>query len=300
MISGLIAINKPKNISSHSIVENIRKLFNTKKVGHFGTLDPMAEGLLLVGIGKATRFFDFYMKKKKLYSGIIKFGFSTSTYDMEGIPTSKKKEIDLTKIDVNSFLLNFTGEILQVPPIYSAKKYKGKPSYKYARENKKIELKPVKVNVYSLKGEIVNKNRLYFEALTSSGTYVRSIAHDLGQKIGVGAYLEELKRERIGEFELDKSVSIEELVKSNNFMNITDFVIPIEKLLPEFSKIIVNQMGRSAVLNGMPLLAKDVIKIFPSESDIYFRLFDEHGKLLSISQKEENKTRFKSKIVFPD
>ena len=300
MISGLIAINKPKNISSHAIVENIRKLFNTKKVGHFGTLDPMAEGLLLVGIGKTTKFFNFYMKKKKLYSGIIKFGFSTSTYDMEGLPTSEEKKIDLTKIDVNSLLLDFTGEILQTPPIYSAKKYKGKPSYKYARENKKIELKPVRVKIYSLKGEVVNKNRLYFEALTSSGTYARSIAHDLGQKVGVGAHLEELKRERIGEFELDKSVSIEELVKSKNFMDITDFVIPIEKLLPEFPKIIVTQMGRKAVLNGMPLLSKDVIKIFPSESDIYFRLFDEQGKLLSIAQKEENKTRFKSNIVFPD
>ncbi len=300
MISGLVVINKPKNISSHAVVKNIRKLFNIKKAGHFGSLDPMAEGLLLVGIGKATKFFNFYMKKKKLYSGIIKFGFSTSTYDMEGFPTSEKKEVDLTNIDIDSLLSGFTGEILQVPPIYSAKKYKGKPSYKYARENKKIELKPVKVKIYSLKGEIINKDGLRFEAITSSGTYVRSIAHDLGQKIGVGAYLEELKREKIGEFGLDVAFSIEELVKNKNLLDITKFIIPIETLLPEFPKIIVNQVGRNAVLNGMPLLTKDVIKIFPAECDIYFRLFDEQGKLLAIAQKEENKMRFKSNIVFPE
>ncbi len=300
MISGLVVINKSKNISSHAVVANIRKLFDIKKAGHFGTLDPMAEGVLLVGIGKATKFFNFYMKKKKLYSGIIKFVFSSSTYDMEGSPTSEKKEVDLTNIDIDSLLSDFTGEILQAPPIYSAKKYKGKPSYKYARENKKIELKPVKVKIYFLKGKIISKDSLRFEALTSSGAYVRSIAHDLGQKAGVGAYLEELKREKIGEFGLNKAFSIEELVKNKNLLDITKFIIPIETLLPEFPKIIINQVGRKAVLNGMPLLAKDVIKIFPAESDIYFRLFDEQGKLLAIAQKEENKMRFRSNIVFPE
>lgn len=300
MISGLVVINKAKNISSHAVVEKIRTCFKTEKVGHFGTLDPLAEGILLIGIGKATKFFEFYNQKKKLYSGKIKFGFATTTFDQEGTPLSEKKNIDLNKIEINSILTDFTGEILQVPPIYSAKKFKGKPLYKYARAKKKIEPKPVKVHIYDLKWEIVDSETLGFEALTSAGTYIRSLAHDIGKRVGTGAYLAELRREKIGEFDCSSAISSSDLSEDTDPSILKKHVFPIETLLPEFPKIIINEAGKRGVVNGMALEPKDIIKIFPSESTSLFRLFDEEGKLLAIAKKDEKVRKFNPSIVFPD
>ena len=300
MISGLLVVNKSKNITSHEVVEKIRLFANTTKVGHFGTLDPMAEGILLIGIGKATKFFDFYIQKKKQYSGKIRFGLATTTYDKEGSPVSEEKKIDLNTVNINSLLKQFTGQINQVPPAFSAKKFKGKPLYKYAREKKQVILKPVQITIYSLKARIINHNTLAFEALTSAGTYIRSLAHDIGEHLKVGAYLEELRRDRIGEFDLSQAISSDTISEE---MKVSDFfkqVIPIESLLPEFPKIIINPAGKRGVLNGAPLLPKDILKIFPSESTTHYRLFDEEGNLLGISQKDKKIRRFNPFIVFPD
>ena len=300
MIQGLIVLNKPGNITSHDAVDKVRNLFNIKKVGHFGTLDPLAEGILLIALGKATKFFDFYIKKKKLYSGVIKFGYATATYDSEGEPVSEKKEIDLRKTDLDAILSGFIGKIAQVPPIYSAKKVKGKPLYKYARENKKVQIKPINIEIFSLQKKVLGKDTLWFETLTSSGTYIRSLAHDIGQKTGVGAYLESLERLKIGGFDIRNSVTLDELTEQVQSGGIAKVVIPIESLLPEFPKIIVNQGGRKAVLNGLPLEVKDIIKVLSPEKSEFFRLFDEEGKLLSISRKDVKLMRFNPHIVFPD
>lgn len=300
MISGLLIVNKAGNETSHSVVERIRTLYGIPKAGHFGTLDPMAEGVLLVGLGKATKFFDFYIKKRKQYSGTIKFGYPTSTYDREGIPLSEKKKIDLNGIDLNSLLGEFTGEIQQTPPAYSAKKHKGKPLYKYARENKHIDIKPVLVSIYSLKGKIINTDTIWFEAETSSGTYIRSLAHDIGQKLGTGAYLDSLKRLRIGEFDLSGAVPSRELSERLAIPNFQELVIPIESLLPEFPKVIVSPAGSRAVVNGAPLIPKEILKIFPAKNKTYFRLFDDEGKLLAIARKDLKIRQFNPFIVFPD
>lgn len=302
MIHGLVLVDKAKNLTSHTVVEEIRKIFKIKKVGHFGTLDPMAEGLLLIGLGNATKFFNFYMGKRKGYSGRIKFGYATTTYDTEGEPLGEKKEIDLYRVDIPALLSRFTGKLMQTPPIYSAKKFKGKPLYQYARENKEteVEVKPAAVEVYSLKGNIIDKETLWFEAYTSSGTYVRSLAHDMGEVLEVGAYLEELKREEVGEFHLKDAFTLEEIARYVAAAEFTRVVIPIEMLLPEFPRIIANQGGRIAVLNGQPLLARDIMKVFPTENAKveHFRLFDDEGKLLAIAQKDEKAIRFKPTIVF--
>jgi len=302
MIHGLIVVNKPPGITSHTVVDKVRKLFKIKKVGHFGTLDPLAEGLILIGMGNATKFFDFYIKKKKLYMGKITFGFATTTYDTEGEPTSEKKAVDLKKIDIDALLAGFKGKQLQVPPIYSAKKFKGKPLYKYARENKavEIELKPVAIEIFSLECKVMDEKTLWFRTETSSGTYIRSLAHDMGQKVGVGAYLEELKREGVGEFGLHEAYTLEELARHVEAGEISKVVTPIEALLPEFPKIIVNQGGRKAVLNGMPLIPGDILRILSAESSDNFRLFDDEGKLLAIAGKDKKLMRFKPYIVFPN
>jgi len=298
MIHGLLVINKVKNFTSHDVVERVRKLFGTKKVGHFGTLDPFAEGVLLVAIGHTTKFFNFYIKKRKLYSGIIKFGFATNTYDGEGEPLAPAKKIDLNQIDIPAVLADFSGKIQQKPPIYSAKKYKGKPLYKYARLDQVPEIKSVEVEIFSLQGEIVDIDQLGFRTLTSSGTYIRSLAHDIGERVGVGAYLLELKRECIGEFDLGSAVKLDELEKCSSIEELLQFVLPIESLLPEFSKIICSEGGREAVLHGRSLSAIDVEKVIRGEDNTNFRLFDNEGKLLAIARKAEDKKAFQPYIVF--
>jgi tRNA pseudouridine55 synthase len=298
MIHGLTLVNKPKNITSHTVVEKIRKLFKVRKAGHFGTLDPLAEGLLLIGMGNATKFFNFYIEKKKLYSGCIKFGYATTTYDAEGDPLSEKKEVDLDQIDIPSLLSRFTGKQMQTPPIYSAKKIKGKPLYQYARQKKGVEIKPVGIEIFFLKGRVVDKESLWFDALTSSGTYIRSLAHDMGEIVGVGAYLDELKRVGVGEFHLKDAFTLEELAQHIETSEIYRVVTPIEALLPEFPKIIVTQGGRKGVLNGMPLLLEDILKIMTTGNTENFRIFDDEGKLLAIARKDDKKMRFNPYIVF--
>ena len=305
-VHGLILVNKPPNITSYTVVDQVKKLFKIKKVGHFGTLDPVAKGLLLIGLGNATKFFDFYIKKRKLYSGKIAFGYATTTYDSEGEPLAEQKPIDLKKIDTDALLAGFTGKQIQIPPIYSAKKFKGRPLYKYARENKaaNIDLKPVEVEIFSLEGRVVDETLLWFKAETSSGTYIRSLAHDMGQKLGVGAYLKELVREGVGEFSLENAFTPEQLAAHVKNGEISKVVTPIEALLPEFPKIIVGPGGSKAVINGMPLLPGDVAKIIPPKSQNkpseHFRLFDDEGKLLAVARKDPKLMRFRPYIVFPN
>ncbi|MCX6554410.1 MAG: hypothetical protein NTZ12_05260 [Candidatus Aminicenantes bacterium] len=259
MIHGLIVVNKEKGVTSHTVVERIRRLYGTKKAGHFGTLDPQATGVILIALGQATRFFDFYVKLEKLYTGLIRFGFATSTYDSEGEPQGAKQGIDLFRIDLEALLAQFRGAQMQLPPMFSAKKFKGRPLYKYARRHQ-----------------------------------------DLGQKTGVGAFLLELKRERIGAFTLQQALTLGEIEALAAAGNALRAVTPIEMLLGEFPKMIVNPAGRRCICNGMVLKASDVLKIFPGVSNDYFRIFDDAGKLLAIAEKEPQAMSFKSAMVFPE
>lgn len=299
MIHGLIAVDKEKGISSHDAVARVRRLFHTKKAGHFGTLDPNATGLLLIALGQATRFFDFYVKQDKLYSGLIRFGYATRTYDAEGAPLAAKQPVDLGQLDLEALLAGFRGKLLQMPPAFSAKKYKGKPLYTYARRQETVHVAAVEVTIHELTGRAVDAETLEFKALTSSGTYIRSLAHDLGQKAGCGAYLLELKRERIGRFTLGQAKTLDEIATLESAGKALEAVIPIEKLLDEYPKMIVSQAGRRCVCNGMALKASDVLKIFPAASNDFFRIFDDEGKLLAIVEKEPHAMSFKPYLVIP-
>ena len=297
MISGMLVVDKTQAETSHDVVDKVRKCLRMKRVGHFGTLDPMAEGILLIGLGKATKFFDFYKEKEKLYVGKIIFGFATSTYDKEGTPIGEKKEIDLNTIDISALLQRFTGEIEQIPPMYSAKKYKGKPLYKYARANQTINVKPARVTIHALQGTILDKHTMEFEALTSSGTYIRSLAHDIGEAVGSGAYLDQLRRVRVGEFDHRSAIASSKLTAGLDREELLSRITPIEGLLPEFPKIIIGPAGKRGVANGRFLETKDIIKIIGSGEGTHFRLFDEEGNFLAVAKKDEALRRFNPTIV---
>jgi tRNA pseudouridine55 synthase len=296
-MDGLILVRKPLHLTSHDTVIRIRTLLQTKRVGHFGTLDPLATGLLMIAVGKATRLFSFYSKYDKTYIGRIKTGFSTDTYDAEGKPTSAESTAYPDQTRVEHALREFEGTIDQVPPPYSAKKHKGRPLYVYARQNKQIEAKPVRVSIHSLQLLAYEPPHIEVKIHCSSGTYIRSLAHDLGQALGCGAHLAGLKRTAVGSFSLEQSFhldDLETLIQKNEY---GQFLIPLESLLPEMGKIILKESGKALVQNGNRIFSENIQKLIPSEcpsSDIededqVFRLFSSDGRLMALAKKIPDK-----------
>ena len=295
----MVLIRKKKGLTSHDVVKRVKSILEVKKAGHFGTLDPLAEGLLLVGVGNATKFFDFLVGRNKTYSGIIKFGYSTTTYDNEGEQVGETKDIDLHGIDLGDLLKDFRGKILQYPPKYSAKKYKGIPLYKYARKDQDVEIKPVEVEINSLETEIMDKDLLKFRAVTSSGTYLRSLAHDIGAAAGTGAFLLGLTREAVGEFCLKDALTLSELeFQMEKGERLQKGLIPIEMLLTEFPRIVVSQNGSETVKNGAMLSLNDILEVSSGDDSENYRIFDDDGNFLALAKKDSLIHRFKPFLVF--
>jgi tRNA pseudouridine55 synthase len=205
----VLLINKPYDWTSFDVVRKIRNLIKIKKIGHAGTLDPLATGLLILCTGKYTKKINEYMAREKEYTGTIVLGAATPTYDLESIPENFKDCSHISSNDVAAAALRFTGEIMQVPPIYSAIKKDGKRAYEFARKGRDIELEPRKITVSEFSTDY-NNPEVKFRIVCSTGTYIRSLANDLGMELGCGGYLSELCRTRIGEFELKDAWTIEE------------------------------------------------------------------------------------------
>lgn len=248
---GFLNIYKPKGMTSHDVVAKLRRITKIKQIGHTGTLDPFAEGVLPVCIGKATRLIE-YLSDDKEYLATVQFGASTTTYDLEGEKTSVSDK-RVNQDDVESFLKYFEGEIFQIPPIYSAIKVNGKKLYEYARKGESVEIEPRKVTLYSIKLKSFDYDLQQAEICIkcSKGTYIRSIAHDLGKKLGCGAYLVRLVRTQAGSFKIDDSI------KLKDDMNISDNLInPIDKL--DYPKYAVEDFELEKIKNGVPIKNKNI------------------------------------------
>jgi tRNA pseudouridine55 synthase len=205
----VLLINKPYDWTSFDVVRKIRNLIKIKKIGHAGTLDPLATGLLILCTGKYTKRINEYMAREKEYTGTIVLGATTPTYDLESIPENFKECSHVTPQQIEEAAKKFTGEIMQVPPVYSAIKKDGKRAYEFARKGHDIELEPRKITVSEFSTSYSN-SEVKFKIVCSTGTYIRSLANDLGQELGCGGYLSELCRTRIGEFELIDAWTMEE------------------------------------------------------------------------------------------
>lgn len=213
-MNGVLIIDKPAGLTSHDVVNRLRRILQQRSIGHLGTLDPMATGVLPLVVGSFTRLAQFYLSAEKIYEGTVRFGFSTDTYDAEGDPTSAPGNVSLNKEEVEHLAANFRGVIEQAPPPFSAKKIKGVPAYKLARKQKEVVLKPVQVEIKEFEILSVAADRATFRARVGSGTYMRSVAHDMGQTLGCGAHLESLRRTAVAEFTLDDAHTLEELAES--------------------------------------------------------------------------------------
>jgi tRNA pseudouridine55 synthase len=249
-ISAVLVIDKPAGITSHDVVARVRRILNIHQVGHFGTLDPFATGVLPVSVGKATRFAQFYLKSRKSYSGTIRFGHSTDTYDSTGRATSEDQPVALDAAILEKLFREFTGRLMQTPPPFSAKHVGGVRAYELARQQKPVSLEPVEVEIYALELLGIEGQDVDFAVECSGGTYVRSLAHDLGQKLRSGAFLADLRRTAVAEFKESQAVTLERLAEAAGQNTAHNCLVPLEALLPEFPELIVRGRQEVGVRHG--------------------------------------------------
>jgi len=249
-MDGIIVVDKPAGWTSHDAVNRMRRLAGTRKVGHLGTLDPMATGVLPLVIGRATRLAQFFMRSDKIYDARVRFGYSTNTYDREGTATSSVVAPVVTREALEHNLQAFRGEFLLRPPAVSAKKVQGTPAYRLARQQVEVELALVPVHVYELNLVALEGPEAHLWARCSAGTYMRSIAHELGQAMGCGAHLSALRRVRAGDFSIEQARSMEDLDTLAREGRLNEALIPASDLLPEFPSVIVDDTMASQVRQG--------------------------------------------------
>ena len=263
-------MDKPAGMTSHDVVARVRRLASERSVGHLGTLDPMATGVLPLVLGRMTRLAQFYLVAEKSYEGEIRFGFATSTYDSEGEPVGEPQPVGVSLEQVRAAAAGFRGSIQQMPPPFSAKKIGGVPAYKLARKKKEVELKPIRVEIREFEILNLDGDRARFRARVASGTYLRSVAHDLGQLLGVGAHLATLRRTRVGEFGQEDAHTLDELAQAEDVQSL--FVHP-RRILPEFPSVTAPEESLVRIRNGMavnlPELSRaPLVKVFAGQAEL--------------------------------
>lgn len=255
-MNGVVIINKPKGMTSQNVVSKVKRILNEKKVGHAGTLDPNATGVLPILVGKATKISKYLIEHDKSYEAIIKLGEKSSTGDIEG-DIVEKKEIKLDKYtseDIQNILNMFLGKTKQIPPMYSAIKVNGKKLYEYAREGKEVELKERDIEIFNiqLKNVDYENQEISYIVDCSKGTYIRTLCEDIAKKLNTVGYMKELTRLRVDKFNISNAITLEELEEKKNNSNFED-IIPIESLFSDKPKIILTNKKENLFLNGVKL-----------------------------------------------
>jgi tRNA pseudouridine55 synthase len=247
---GALVIDKPRGKTSHDVVDAVRHLAGFRQIGHLGTLDPLATGVLVLLLGRATRLVQFYNGRRKRYSAGFRFGFATDTYDSDGEAQGPDNPPVLDTAILETLAAESIGRFQQMPPAFSAKKIKGVPAYELARKKQPVELKAVEVELFEYKLTGIEGNVARFVIECSSGTYIRSLAHDMGQKLDCGAHLAEITRTAVGEFSLEQAIKLEELAEASRAGKFADCLIRLEGLLPNFPRVNVLPIIEKRVRHG--------------------------------------------------
>ncbi len=280
-MDGFLNVDKPKGLTSHDVVDEIRKLVERKKVGHTGTLDPEATGVLPIAIGKATKIIQF-LKEKKEYLATMRLGITTDTQDMTGKVIAKSEEINVSKEKIRKIFKNFLGKIEQIPPMVSALKVGGKRLYKLAREGKEVERPKREVEIYNLNLLEYKPPDIIFEVSCSRGTYIRTLCYDMGKALGSGACLKDLVRTKSGIFTLKESHTLEELKRLSD---LGDILVDPDRALEHLPTVKVKERIRESVLNGMPIEAFGIQELSsPIKGKELVRIHNSKESLLAIAQ----------------
>lgn len=249
-MDGVIVVDKPEGWTSHDVVGKMRWIAGTKRIGHLGTLDPIATGVLPLVIGNATRLAQFYLAAEKIYEAVVRFGFATDTYDRAGVPAGDPVQVMPDRDWLEAELSRFVGRIQQTPPPVSAKKVGGVPAYKLARQKKAVNLAPVEIEIYEARLTALEGDLASIVVRCSTGTYVRSIAHDLGQSLGCGAHLHALRRTRSGEFDIAQARTIAALEILRAEDALPQVLIPAAELLAAFPTVHVDPLTAGQIRQG--------------------------------------------------
>ena len=272
-MNAVLIIDKPQGLTSHDVVNRVRRIVGERSVGHLGTLDPMATGVLPLVLGNLTRLAQFYNASEKSYEGIIRFGFATDTYDCEGEIAGPIHSVSLTVAELLPVAEKFCGMLQQMPPPFSAKKIQGIPAYKLARKRKEVKLEPVQVEVKKFEITSCDGDRAQFRARVSSGTYMRSIAHDLGRELGCGAHLASLRRTRVAEFLIEDAHSLDRLEQAAQRDRVDEIAVHPRKLLPDLPSITATDEIAAHVRSGRAVNLPDFsrakqVKVFYGQSEL--------------------------------
>lgn len=247
---GALVVNKPPGKTSHDVVDAVRHLAGFRQVGHLGTLDPLATGVLVLLLGRATRLVQFYAGRRKRYTAGFRFGFATDTYDSDGQAQGPDVAPVLGGDQLQKLANDRVGRFEQMPPVFSAKKIHGRPAYELARKKQAVELKPVEVELFEYKLDEIDGSLARFTIECSSGTYIRSLAHEMGEKLGCGAHLAEITRTAVGEFSIEQAILLEELAEAARAGKFIERLIPLEHLLPNFPRVNVLPVVEKRVRHG--------------------------------------------------
>ena len=301
--SGIIVIDKPGNISSAGVVRLVKKTLNAEKVGHAGTLDPFAEGVLVCCLNQATRLAEFLLHGKKKYNAVLKLGEETDTQDFSGTVVSSAKPVEVSPQTIKTVFNKFEGPIEQLPPVYSALKHKGVPLYKLARRGKPIQKPPRCVQIYDITLQEFALPLIRFEVTCSAGTYIRTLGADIGKSLGCGGHLTALKRLESSGFTLNQAISISELEKLSNSTKLSERIIRMADALPDMPQFRADTQLAEKIRHGKMISASDLAGLHGAggthrtESEI--KMVDRDGDLIAILKYSETGHRLEYRCVFP-
>ena len=291
-ISGILVVDKPSGMTSHDVVSIIRKGTGFRRIGHTGTLDPRASGVLVILIGPAVRLSEYLVSDKKGYEAMIRFGSVSDTYDGDGNVIQTGRDIPQDEEKIMDAMESFLGDIVQVPPAYSAIKIHGRKAYDMARKGEEVKLEPRHVTIYSFDFIEYAAPELIADVVCSSGTYIRSIAHDLGEKLGCGAYLSGLKRTMSGKFSLRDAVPLSVLQKAFEDNTWYQYLIPAADALEECEEVMLNMKIEADILHGRRIPAE------PGEHQTLGKAVSEQGELIALLEFVPETLEWKPKKVF--
>lgn len=287
-MDGILVIKKEKGYTSHDVVARLRGILHMKKIGHTGTLDPDAEGVLPVCLGKATRLVEMLTDKDKTYQAVMRLGIVTDTQDMTGAVLSESK-VEVNEEQVREAVLSFLGEQQQIPPMYSALKVDGKKLYELAREGKTVERKARPVHFYEIDILEINLPLVTFQVSCSKGTYIRTLCHDIGQRLGCGACMESLLRTKAGRFSLEESLLLSQVEEAVKEESITEKIIPVEAVLADYPRVCCKEAGDRLLANGNPMTQALVNEV---EKTSMVRMCDSEGRFAGVYQWDEKRDKY--------
>lgn len=298
MIHGVINIRKERGYTSHDVVAKLRGIVGQKKIGHTGTLDPDATGVLPVCLGKATKLCDMLTDKNKTYETVMLLGKVTDTQDISGSVLTEKSTDNLEESMVREVILSFVGQYMQVPPMYSALKVNGKKLYELAREGVEIERKAREVHIFDIQIKEISLPRVRMEVSCSKGTYIRTLCHDIGEKLGCGACMEELIRTRVSRFELKDSLTLAQVQALKEKGQLEEILVPIDAMFAEYEAVSLKKEFESFVYNGNTFLPKHLNHRIELSDGKKVRVYDHHGDFIAIYKFIKEKYIFKIEKMF--